>query len=91
MKRILTLVCLTALLICCDFGPRESSAKHYPTTKIANAYYRDVNITLYEYNGIEYRVFHQGEGGLFVLNHTKEQMEMELIQKQIDEIDKEEI
>lgn len=87
MKRILTLVWLTAILVCCDFGPRESSAK-YPSNEIADTYYRNVNVTFYEFKGTNYRVFHQGEGGLFVINHTKELLEMELIQKQIDEIDK---
>ena len=90
MKRILTLVWLTSILVCCDFGPRESSAKvNNPTISIKSSPGNyDVNVTFYEFKGMEYRVFHQYYGGMHVVNHTKELLEIELIQKQIDEIDK---
>lgn len=80
MKRILTLTWLTLFLVCCDFVPRQSSAN---STKVSDTYYRVVNMKIYKYGEIEYRVFHQGEGGVFVINHTKELLEIELLKKQL--------
>jgi len=82
MKRILTLVWLTAILVCCDVGPRHSSAG----TKVNGLVDRTVKIV----DGIIYHIYCTGSSytGVFVVNHTKELLEIELIKKQINEIDK---
>ncbi len=84
MKRILTLIWLTTILVCCDVGPRQTSAS------ISVGGHSWLKRTNNNVDGIEYHVYSTGayEGGVFVVNHTKELLEIELIQKQINEINK---
>jgi len=88
MKRILTLVWLTAILVCCDVGPRQTNAKSSKSVYIGTPNYEKVYVTTEKIDDIEYKIFSMYRGGLHVVNHTKELLEVELIQKQIDEIDK---
>ena len=84
MKRILTLLCLTVILVCCDMGPRQSSA----SVSIDGISY--LKRVIHKIDSIEYHLYYTGsyDGGVDVINHTKELLEIELIKKQIDEIDK---
>jgi len=86
MKRILTILCLTALLVACDFGPKQSSAqftsqKRKPYVEMYNYAKRIIDVV----DGVTYHVYMSGssDGSIRVINHTKEKLEIELLKQQI--------
>lgn len=87
MKKILGLTMLTMLVVCCEVGPRQVSATT-TSTIIADPNANGIYATSYEKYGMEYRIFSMYNGGMCVVNATKDKLEVELLQKQINEIDK---
>jgi hypothetical protein len=86
MKKILGLTMLTMLMVCCEVGPRQASAGS--STFIDKPVYEGIYSTSYEKSGMEYRIFSMYNGGMCVVNVTKDKLEVELLKKQINEIDK---
>lgn len=85
MKKILGLTTLTVLMMCCEVGPRQALAKSgFVSDPPANGVYT----SSYKEGGMEYRVFSMYNGGMYVVNVTKDKLEVELLKKQINEIDK---
>ena len=83
MKKILGLTMLTLFFTCCEVGVRTSSAKVIIEGNMSE---RNVNEYKHVKDGIEYYIFYQFDGGLHVINHTKELLEVELLQLQIDSL-----
>jgi len=84
MKKILGLTMLTMLMVCCDVGPRQTSAG--TSTTIGNPHSSPIFSTSYEKSGMEYRIFSVYNGGMCVINVTKDELEVELLQLQIDSL-----
>jgi hypothetical protein len=87
MKKVLGLLMLTIVFTCCDLGVRPSSAGNMLTndfhTNLRNVHEHKINK-----DGIEYYIYYQYDGGLHVVNHTKELLEVELLRLQIDSLKK---
>ena len=87
MKKLLLLP-IIFLLIHCDVSIRETKATdEYPTYHLSNIYYRSkIQVTVYERDGIEYRIFTNNSydgTAVFVINHTKELLEIKLLKKKL--------
>jgi hypothetical protein len=87
MKKILGLTMLTMLMLCCEVGPRQASAGQRVATHDNNLGTGDVVIDIVNKNNMEFHIYHNYHG-VFVVNQTKELLEVELLKKQINEIDK---
>jgi len=78
---------LTMLMVCCEVGPRQASAGQ----RVAPHDYKydtgDVLMDIVNKNDMEFHVYHNYHG-VFVVNQTKELLEVELLKKQINEINK---
>jgi hypothetical protein len=84
MKKILGLIALTIVFTCCDIGPRKTSATTTKTIDISDW----TKIKVHEIDDMEYHAYMSGtsDGGIYVVNHTKELLEVELLQLQIDSL-----
>lgn len=77
---------LTTVIVCCEVGPREASASENYSKDLSYP----ARVQTDYYDGMEFRVYtsRYGESGVHVINITKEKLEIELLQKQLDEINK---
>ena len=80
MKKFLAILAVV-LVSCCE-------VKVEPRTATANRVSNSINVTSYSKDGVEYIIFESGisvNGGrsVYVINHTKELLEIELLKKQI--------
>lgn len=91
MKKIFGLIALTTVFTCCDIGIRDTSAKSKKDdTFIKTISFEEVIINKLSIDGIEYHVYtkdnqyvNEGKGGIFVINHTKEQLEVETLKAKL--------
>ena len=87
MRKILGLTMLTLFFTCCEVTTRTSTASDIVTDdfpfKISEV--REQKLMK---DDIEYFIYYQYEGGLHVVNHTKELLEVELLQLQLDSLKK---
>ncbi len=88
MKKIIVLSILFYLLGSCDISPRNADAYNeelgFPVSNLPyGAVRRDIRFV----SGIEYHIYNCGtgsnSGSVFVVNHTKEKEETELIHLQL--------
>lgn len=84
MKKILGLIALTIVFTCCDIGTRESSAGTMVTEKIYS--YGIVYLETKMVKDMQYDVYYQKDGGVHVVNVTKDELEVELLKLQIDSL-----
>jgi hypothetical protein len=85
MKKTLGLTFLTLFLVCCEVGPRQVKAES-PVQKVSSpSGFGGVYCTTYTVNSMEYKIFSMYDGGMCMVNHTKEQLEVELLRKQLAE------
>jgi hypothetical protein len=92
MKKFLGLTALVVLFTCCDVGVKNTSASSSSNTTLTGASkYDKINKTVSVVDGIEYHIYTKTSnytqvGGIHVVNHTKEKLEVELLTKQLAEI-----
>ena len=85
MKRIFTIVSLVVLMVACDVGPRQASA-YGPISEV----FKDVRQSTWTKDGMEYHAFVLANyGGIFVVNHTKEKLDIKLKTLQIEKLKRE--
>ena len=84
MKKLLGLTFLTLFFTCCDIGVRTSSAGSY--SKVDDPPLGGIYATTHNINGMDYRIFSMYNGGMCVVNVTKDKLEVELLQLQIDSL-----
>jgi len=84
MKKILGLFMLTAFFTCCEVGVKPSSAEVAKTGNAGGGHGIVYMEKTYE-DGIQYNIYHLYQG-VHVINHTKEKLEIELLQLQIDSL-----
>lgn len=85
MKKILGMTMLTLFFTCCEVGVKNSNAG----TVITDDFYDEINEVHEEKlikDEVEYYIYYQYKGGLAVVNHTKELLEIELLKLQIDSL-----
>lgn len=83
MKKIAILTVLAFCLSNCEVKVKDVKANDDKTFHLAKSYYSNVHITVYEKDGIQYRVFHMKSGGIYVVNHTKELLEVEKLKRDL--------
>jgi hypothetical protein len=84
LQKAFALFVLTAVFTCCDIGVRESSAGSYST--VSDPPSGGIYATTHSINGMDYRIFSMYNGGMCVVNVTKDKLELELLQLQIDSL-----
>ena len=84
MKKLLGLFMLTAIFTCCDVGVRQSSAGN--STLVDRPSSNGIYSTTHNINGMDYRIFSMYNGGMCVVNVTKDKLEVEFLQLQIDSL-----
>jgi len=80
MKKLLLLIPVMFILVNCEVSVRESNARdnsQFEITKLS----RNVYMMNHHEDGLEYRIFNRYKGGLYVVNHTKELLEVELLKE----------
>lgn len=82
MKKILTLGFITTFMLSCETEQKEQPVKVESPTVGSG-----VERTTMTIDGITYHLYATGASysGVFVVNHTKEKLEVELIRKQLQE------
>jgi len=90
MKKIIGLIGLTLVFTCCDLGVRDSNAGNTVTTS-TNHKFDNISKTIMFEDGMEYHIYTKASttsyvGGVYVVNHTKEKLEVELLTLQIDSL-----
>ncbi|PCI28356.1 hypothetical protein COB55_03985 [Candidatus Wolfebacteria bacterium] len=85
MKKLLLLP-IIFILTCCEIKVQESNAGN--NNSYVNVFGNYVSNVSYVLDGIEYEVFFTGSnrGGIHVVNHTKELLEVELLKLQINKL-----
>ena len=81
MKRIFTIVSLVVLMVACDFGPRQAGADNNRFSVSTGGSF-SYSVAGEKLDGIEYHIYKFGES-LFVINHTKELLEVEKLRKEL--------
>ena len=91
MRKLLGLLVLTAVFTCCDVSVKQSTAKTSNSSiRVANADRFDkINNTVRVVDGIEYHIYtkttsYSAVGGIHVINHTKEKLEVELLKLKLE-------
>jgi hypothetical protein len=93
MKKLLGLLALTLVFTCCDVGVKNTSASSSSnSTHISTGKYDKITKTVNVIDGIEYHIYTKSShyttvGGVHVVNHTKEKLEVELLREQLNQID----
>lgn len=79
--KLIILTVLVFFLSNCEVKMQGAKAQDNPTYGVNFP----VEVTVYTRDGIEYRIFHTGssQGGVAVVNHTKELLEVELLKQQL--------
>lgn len=95
-KKLIGLIALTFVFTCCDVGVRQSTAStSNSSTRVANAdKYDKINRTVKVVDGVEYHIYtkttsYGSVGGVHVVNHTKEKLEVELLKIELSKYGKE--
>lgn len=97
MKKIAILLLVIVFSQCqVKIEPKTANAQQYSSYFIAEPGRgtngaSSINVTVYKKDGIEYRIFtndaYDGKS-IFVINHTKEKLEVELLRKQFPKFKK---
>ncbi len=92
MKKIILFTILAFILANCEISPRKVNATNVNTHFIPTSHSDDVSYYEYNNDGLEYHVYSRTSSSqnaaIFVLNHTREVLETELIRLQIEELKK---
>jgi hypothetical protein len=84
MYKIIILTIIVFFFSNCDITMQSAKADRLTPSFQLNEH---VQVTVYAKDGIEYRVFHSpytSNGGVCVVNHTKELLEVELLKKTLN-------
>ncbi len=92
MKKIFLLTILAIVLSNCEISPRSANANEWKeylqTYNLTYQEYDMVKYTVFPKDGITYHIYSYGSGSqsgsVFVVNHTKELLEVELLKKQLN-------
>lgn len=90
MKKILLLIIPIFLMLNCEIKIDTKSVNAQKSEKILSSGGHTTKVSSYEKDGIEYLVFEvstsSASGGrdVFVVNHTKELLEVELLRKKLN-------
>lgn len=96
MKKLLICTIIAFILSNCEIKTRETKAdrNEVPPSQSNKSYniwskdrYYNIDNIVYFKDGIEYHIYkYDGydKGGIFVVNHTKELLEVELLKKQLN-------
>ncbi len=95
MKKIFLLTILAIILSNCEISPRKANAEwkeYLDTYTLSKRDYNNINYTVFPKDDIIYHIYHYGDGSqdasIFVVNHTKELLEVELLKKQLKQLEK---
>ena len=79
MKKLLFLIPVMFILVNCEVRVQDSHASNeqFEITRLS----RNVYMMNHYEDGLEYRIFSRYKGGLYVINHTKELLEVELLKE----------
>ena len=96
-RKLIGLIALTFVFTCCDIGVRESKAVQ--TTAIESTLFStgdgdQIKRAVKMVDGIQYHIYTKATtfnrpGGVFVVNHTKEKLEVELLKIELSKYGKE--
>ncbi len=88
MKKIFILTILAIILSNCEISPKKANATEYT---IYDGFGRDIKYTPHIKDDITYHIYFSrgnNERSIFVVNHTKELLEVELLKKQLKDLEK---
>ena len=80
MKKLATLVVIGLLVFLSSFKGTDSSLKAVIEES------ETIKVETYELDGIQYEIFTY-KGGIDVVNHTKERLEIQLLRKQLKNVE----
>ena len=80
--KLFLLTLLAVILSNCEISPQNVKASDYENTHI----YKHIWNYSYKKYGITYDIYNLNDNSVFVINHTKELLETELVQLQIEKL-----